>query len=158
VSQIAAALGHLHVLEWVLDNTVGWPDMPLRARLNSGMSVWFQAVIGGQVHVLQWAFAKGWICRDRHGATDLFEAAVRAGQVNVLDWIRTVCPTVTPDGRTWIRACEYHQLVSMAWIRRQFPACHAPRSVWHRACDLERRRARGQMIQWLRDNFEHHPI
>jgi hypothetical protein len=87
VSQIAAALGHLHVFEWVVDNTVDRPDVPLRARANSGMSVCFQAVIGGQVHVLKWAFAKGWICRDRRGATDLFEAAVRAGQVNALDWI-----------------------------------------------------------------------
>jgi hypothetical protein len=64
VSQIAAALGHLHVIEWVVDNTVGRPaaDMPLRARANPGMFVWCQAVSGGQVHVLQWAFAKGWIC------------------------------------------------------------------------------------------------
>jgi hypothetical protein len=47
VSQSAAALGHLHVLEWVVDNTVRRPDMPLRARANPGMSAWLRAVCGG---------------------------------------------------------------------------------------------------------------
>jgi hypothetical protein len=173
-SKVAATLGHLRVLEWMVD-TAGLPAesmaapaaragqlhvlqwlVPRQAQPNPGMFVRCQAVCGGQVHVLQWALAEGWICQDRHGATYLFETAVCAGQVNVLDWIRTVCPAVTPGNRTWCNACETEQLVSMAWIRCQFPARHAPRWVWRRARDREL--CGGQMIQWLRDNFEHHPI
>jgi hypothetical protein len=173
--EIAARVGHVHVLQWLAEHTgksdshllvmaarggqlhvLKWLAQRPQADLNPGFRAWDEAIRHGHLHVLQWAFTGRWICQGTHCTRTCMGRAASAGQVHILEWIRQTFPTVHPDYRTWSEAFESQQLASMAWIRHRFPACPAPRSVWRAA--LHRELCGGQMIQWLRDNFEIHPM
>jgi hypothetical protein len=166
----AAKVGHIHVLQWLEDDIKAsmynlCTDAARCGQLHvlkglvqlrqkdPGIYTWFEAVRCGQVNVLHWAFTQRWICQSKYCANMMLDLAIENGRVNVLDWIRTVYPSVTLDERTWIKACEFEQLESMMWIRRNLPACPAPPHVW---LDAHRRQlCGGRMIIWLRANFEH---
>lgn len=133
----AAQEGHVHVLEWLVQNVTCYECDGYSATDEELCGI---AALHGQLPILQWALEGGMVFAD----PTLCSSAAWHGHMTVLHWLREQgCPW---DEDVYELAAMGGQLAVLQWVKAQDPPC-----PWSEAaCSTAAGGGHLEVLQWLR--------
>jgi hypothetical protein len=162
ISEVIVKNGHLHVLEWVLQNNnnsqqqlrIPWYDLMTYAARHGNLTIlqWLYtnggplfsertcqlAAIGGHLHILKWLHRY-----DCPVDASIFAEAAYYGHVDVLEWAHTCCPWSSYACASAARGGHLHVL---KWLR----SIGCP---WNdMTCSHAALGGHLEILQWAREN------
>ena len=141
-SEQAARGGHIHVLQWMLDNADTLYQCMIRSLTVIPLSVGIFAARGGHLKTLEWLQDNNLFCQEH-----LCTAAAQYGHLELLKWLRLhECPW---DGGTCARAAAGGYIHILEWLRLN----ECPWDV--RTCEAASRFRKYDVLKWVRNREIH---